>query len=616
MSQETELLFKSSSTFSTTGTIAASLQKRSTRADDCCVWNTANPTVCTLLRDGIYAVEAYISAAAGKPVRDCAILKIADHYWSAEYTHTTTASTDLVVYNANNGVLEAANVVGSQYTQLPKYGSKTDPRSIASILFAMIPAFREAEPSFDSDMALLEKWYVDPATGATAGSVTWTDEADHAIHRVCDAFYRGLKDDRVQISSMSMGDIPALARARVKAKTYDGEIVVGSPSVLSGTAKKKSATAVKTVKYALDRYEKVRTANLALLTSEEKTLIPADIDNDAVVPDYAFDIMDEIIETADSKEPVNSVRIEGQTGHGKTFVCRMIAYILGLPYRSMNLNPDSDRMEIKESIVPNTTGKTNLLSGFVNGKPSMEDMIDDPVYAYEQITGIEKMDVTAQELQDAYDAAVEASVRAALNAPKDDKPQFVHVLSQLMVAIQRPGIFELQEASRARAGVMSGINEIFDRNGTVHCESTGEVIKRDPRCIIISTDNVGYAGCKPISADVRRRFAHIERLRPLEKKDAVARVMQRLGFTDKKLLEQMWEIVNATAEYCRINNITDGDVGLCELMFWAQLIQKGKNRERSFVTAVLNKATGNNETADEVWNAVKISSAAGTFFNS
>ena len=79
--------------------------------------------------------------------------------------------------------------------------------------------------------------------------------------------------------------------------------------------------------------------------------------------------------------------------------------------------------------------------------------------------------------------------------------------------------------------------------------------------------------------------------------------------------DRMWEIVNATADYCRVNNITDGDVGLTELMFWAQLIQKGRDKSKSFRTAVLNKATGNNETADEVWNAVKISAAAGKFFD-
>ena len=617
MSQETELLFKSNSTFSISGTIAESLDKRSTRDEDCSTWNTATSgKVCTLMRDGIYAIEAYISAKAGKPVRDCAVLKVSNILWSAEYAHTTTASTDVVIYNTSNGVLEAANVKGNQYVQLPKYGSKTDPRSIASILFAMIPAFCEANPEFAKDLATMEAWYADPATHANPGKVTWTDDADHAIHRICDAFYRGLKDDRLPIASMSMGDIPAVARARVRSKAYDGEVIVGTPTILSGTtAKASKTTAVKTIKVAMAKYDKVRQANLALLTEAEKILVPT-FDDDVVVPDYVFDIIDEYVDTLDGKEPVNSVRIEGPTGHGKTVSSRQIACILGLMYRSQNFNPDSDRMEIKEGIVPNTTGAgAKPVSGFVKGKPSMEDMVDDPVYAYEQITGVEKMDVTSKELQDAYDAAMESSIKTALNAPKEDPPQFVHVLSELMQAIQRPCVIELQEISRARPGVLSGNNEIFDRDAVIHCESTGETFKRDPRSIIISTDNVDYPGCKKLSPDVRRRFAHIERLRPLEKQDAVARVMQRVGFTDKKVLEQMWEIVNATADYCRVNNITDGDVGLTELMFWAQLIQKGRDKSKSFRTAVLNKATGNNETADEVWNAVKISAAAGKFFD-
>lgn len=616
MSDETKLLFKCNTTFSITGTIAEGLDKRSTRVEDCSVWNTETTKVSTLLRDGIYAIEAWVSAKAGKPVRDCAVLKVSNTLWSAEYAHATTASTDVCTYNSGNGVLEAANVKGgNQYSQLPKYGSKTDPQSIASILFVMIPAFCEANTEFATDLATLEAWYADPTTHAAPGKVTWSNDADHALHRVCDAFYRGLKDDKVEISSMSMGDVPALARARVQSKAYDGEVVVGAPTILSGTAAKGSKSAIKTIKDGLKKYETVRAANLALLTEDEKKLVPS-FEDDVVVPNYVFDIIDEYVDTLGGKEPVNSVRIEGPTGHGKTVSAKMIAFLLGLMYRSQNFNPDSDRMEIKESIVPNTTGAGPAkTSGFVKGKPTMQDMVDDPVYAYELITGIEKMDVTTQELQDAYDAAMEASVKAAVNAPKEEPPQFVHVLSELMLALQRPCVIEMQEISRARHGVMSGINEAFDRDGVIHCESTGESFKRDPRSIIISTDNVDYPGCKKLSPDVRRRFAHIERLRPLEKKDAVARVMQRIGFTDKKLLEQMWEIVNATAEYCRVNNITDGDVGLSELMFWAQLVQKGRDRAKSFVTAVLNKATGNSESADEVWNAVKISAAAGTFFN-
>lgn len=612
MSQETELLFKGSNVFSITNTICdGALNKSSSRDEDICAWSPkTGARRSTLLRDGIYALEAYISAKAGKPVRSCALLQVSNTVWSAEYYHQTTASTDIVVYNISNGVLEASVLTGATYNQMPKFGSNNGP-SLASIFFALIPAFCEKSPEFAADLAVLEKWYPTSSSGTT-----WTDEAQHAMYRLCDFYYRGLKEDKIEISSMSMGDIPAIAKDRLKAHAYDGTVLVGSPMTLSANGSGSvTSAAVNTVGMMLKKYETVRNTNLAKLTIEQLKEVPSDIADDTVVPAFLIDAIDAVIETADSKEPVNALRFEGSTGVGKTFSVRLFAYLLGLAYTSINLNPDTDRMDLKDQIVPNTTGAgASAASGFVNGRPSLEDMIDDPISAYEMITGTEKLDVTNEEVQAAYDAAMEVSVKEKLNAPKEDKPQFVHVLSQLMRGVKGPYVVEIQEMSRARPGVLSGLNEVFDRDSVIHLESTGETFVRHPLSLIVSTDNIDYPGCKKISPDVRSRFSYIERLDALEKKDAVARVTQRLGFTDKKTLEKMWDIIGATATYCKDNNINSGDIGLREFMAWAQQIQKGKDRKKSFRTAVLNKATGNHEEAEEVMNATTVSKAAGKFF--
>ena len=613
MSKETELLFKSSSVFTISSTfVDGFMDKSSTRVEAISQWTPSTGVRrSTLMRDGVFAIEAYISAKAGKPVRPCALLQVSNTVWSAEYFHSTTASTDVVVYNISNGVLEAAVHDGQGFKQLPKYGTSSAP-SLAGILFALIPAFCEKNTEFAADIAILENWYPTSAAGTV-----WTDDARYAMYRLNDAFYRGLKDDHVEISSMSMGDVPVIAKDRLKAHAYDGTVLVGNPVLLSANSTGPvSSAAVMTVRAMLKKYEKVRNDNLAKLTPEQIKEVPGNIPDDTVVPAFLIDAIDAVIETADSKEPINALRFEGSTGVGKTFSVRLFAYILGLAYTSINLNPDTDRMDLKDQIVPNTTGEgPAAVSGFVNGRPTISDMIDDPISAYEMITGVEKLDVTTDEVQSAYDAAMEASVKGKMNAPKDDKPQFVHVLSQLMRGVKGPYVVEIQEMSRARPGVLSGLNEVFDRESVIHLESTGETFTRHPSSIIVSTDNIDYPGCKKISPDVRSRFAYIERLDALEKKDAVARVMQRIGFKEKKVLEQMWDIICSTATYCRDQNITAGDIGLREFMAWAQQLQSGKDRKKSFRTAVLNKATGNHEEAEEVLAAVTISKAAGKFFD-
>lgn len=75
MSKETDLLF-GSSVFTITNTICDGvMNKSSIRTEDICAWNTqTGARRSTLLRDGIYAIEAYVSAKAGK-VDQCNVLE-------------------------------------------------------------------------------------------------------------------------------------------------------------------------------------------------------------------------------------------------------------------------------------------------------------------------------------------------------------------------------------------------------------------------------------------------------------------------------------------------------------------------------------------------------------
>jgi MoxR-like ATPase len=602
LGQISKKLFEVTGARNVSSTFAKEFTETETSANAISDWNVSSPGMnflraSRLLRDGVLAVEAWVSASVGAPVRDVAVMRVSDDLISAEYAHRTSAATDVVAFNKTNGLLLAAKVGATgRFTQLGSFGqSKTE--SAASILFCLIPVFQELNPAFDADIQTLVRWY--PNRVNSAGDVTFSDDAKNALFRICDAFYPGIVRDNVRITNMDQnGNITKLERTDVDSHVYDGIPLLGVPRILVGRQVSLRGSCL--LHDALLANKKRREESLASLSPEQLAEVPHSPDN-TVVPSWVTDMVESFYATENTLEPFNNFRVESGTGGGKTFGVRLMAEIMGKPLKTLNLDPDSDKTELKSQIVPNTKS-----GGFAIRMPSFLDIVNDPVSAYEDITGVEKIGVSVDECQEAYNKAM---------AGGDQGKAFRHILSPLMQGLQGPYIVEIQEMSRARAGVLSGLNEVFDRDSVIHLEGSGEQFKRNPKSIVVSTDNFGYSGCKPISPDVRRRFSHIERLPSLSDDDAVTRAIQRTEFDDRALLKQMWKIIKEVAKICREKDIRAGDVGLTELIAWAMKLKIGVNRTVAFTQTVLTHASGDDQEQKEINDAIMVSQAVGHFFD-
>ncbi|AEG60860.1 AAA family ATPase [Desulforamulus ruminis] len=69
--------------------------------------------------------------------------------------------------------------------------------------------------------------------------------------------------------------------------------------------------------------------------------------------------------------------------------------------------------------------------------------------------------------------------------------QTVFIQSELVAAIQRPGLVALDEFNRVTPDIHNSIYTILDHNREVYIEETKQHIAVHPRCIFISTENRG-----------------------------------------------------------------------------------------------------------------------------
>lgn len=591
-------------TYTLAGFAVPALTAKHTNARAISSWNTGTmePKQSTLMRDAINAIETYVAAKCGIPVRNCALLRVSATEVSAEYQNTDNNSVDIVYYSSENGILNASRKTPTGAIEQFKTLGRNSQEKVASLLFAMIPDLLEKNQEFEDDVRVLTSWY--PTCKQSNGVVVFNDAAEFALRRICDAFYYGITNGRIVVSSIDQyGNVPKLDQTRLEAHSYDGIVLVGEPMILSETTSAAADHAEKvTVAMAKRTFEEQRKASLAALTPEQRLEVP-DVDDDVVVPKWVFKFIRAFYDTKGTKIPFVNFRIEGGTGVGKSFGVRIMAHIMGKPMKSMNLNPDTDKIDLKDQIIPNAESDENT-SGFAVRRPDFDDLLNDPVSFYYDVTGIEKLDVTPAECQEAYD-------RAATTTGS----QFRHILSPIMEGLQGPYIVEIQEMSRARPAVLSGLNEMYDRGGVIHLEGAGKQFTRHPESIIVSTDNYDYPGCKPLSPDNRRRFNLKLRIPSLSEEQAVAMAAQQTGFSDTDVLIRMWKIIKEVANYCEEQHIKDGDVGLSELIDWAVMVKLGRGKYESFVDCVVNSATGNDKTEKELKDHIIGTAAVGRFFD-
>lgn len=325
-------------------------------------------------------------------------------------------------------------------------------------------------------------------------------------------------------------------------------------------------------------------------SDEEQLLIPK-FQDDFLVPEEPIEFARAYVKTRNMTNPMVNFMWRGGTGVGKSTGAKLMACMLNRPLLRQTCYPSMETQDFLSAYVPDNG------PAYMGGLPSVEDMYLDPTSAYQQLTGIEKDDVTPQDcLDEVYKRAARSNGTA----------RFKHVESNYVKALSKGYIIELSEVSRIREpGVLVGLDD-FDQPGAIIPLVDGGYVRRHRDAIVFMTDNVGYVSCRPVDPAVLRRMAFILDTDNLPKAKVIERIRANTGFKDTATLNLMYKTWNAVAAYCEKQEINEGSVSIPELERWVQMvmIEGIDTLYENCVRCVVNKATSVREEQSELKTAV------------
>ena len=173
--------------------------------------------------------------------------------------------------------------------------------------------------------------------------------------------------------------------------------------------------------------------------------------------------------------------------------------------------------------------------------------------------------------------------------------------------MSRGYICEVQEASRIRnAGVLVGLNE-FDRPGSVIPLLNGSYAKRHQNAIVIFTDNIGYASCRPLDPSVLRRMAFIVDSGELEGEQLFRRARYNTGCKEQRILQQAYAIYSKVMDYARKNDMMDeGSISATEYEMMVQCAMMEPNLDMKEIAkdCLVSKASSDPEMQETLMNEI------------
>ena len=369
----------------------------------------------------------------------------------------------------------------------------------------------------------------------------------------------------------------------------------GTKSMVKNTTKLKAAAKKINVKELADSKE----FDLGLnLTDEEELLVPTSLD-DVYPDDIVVDTAREIKISSNDPIPARNFLWTGESGTGKTTSAKMLARLNHLAYRSMNLSSDKQSSDILVNCLPNTNKLTfaNYLDKTKNF-PDSSILFTNTAKAYEMVTGRKKEDATEQDVRNA-----EEKVRFDLLNNMSD---FMYVDSPFVTTFRNGGVIELQEVNAAKPGILKALNEALDDLNILHLP-TGEVIHRNPNCVVVVTANVGqgYEGINAFSNDFIARFHQADVFELPDDKELCQRVMATSNFDNEKIIMKMVKVMHAMQ---RVLLESKGDYGACSpraLFAWARKTKNCGDAYLSGVKTIVNLSSQDPEIKVELLHALE-----------
>ena len=158
---------------------------------------------------------------------------------------------------------------------------------------------------------------------------------------------------------------------------------------------------------------------------------------------------------------------------------------------------------------------------------------------------------------------------ALIGQPMYDRKGNIHYVdSPLIQGIKNGYLVELQEPLVvAKQGIFTVLNALMDDTNAI-CLPTGEIIKRDPRALLILTTNTNYVGCHKMNQSVLRRMDLVMDILPADSEDTIKRIMAATSEQNKNLVKKLVNIQKDICLYLEKEDIQDGVCGITELINW------------------------------------------------
>lgn len=489
-----------------------------------------------------------------------------------------TGETGSFIYDSNTGKF-TAEVGGASY-DLVKHGKAPLIFTLFGHFVSKITGFRQVFENFcNCDLA------------TEAGILAAEKMACCLCQSANDAVTSGL----INVAPLSAGSILTLTGPKRSSQKYAPEEVIGNFQKFSFSGSpakqrlKKFRSTKKFVGYFADPNR--------VLTEEERMMVPA-LDESYILPEEIVTACHIISGTKDKKRPMQNIMLRGDPSVGKTAGARAIAAGLGLPYTFVTCNAGTEMYNLIGDMMPVDPGTSHTINEeLFADMPTATDISMDPSIAFEQITGKEKADATEQECFTEMFRVMFARCKEACSNG------FRYVESPLVRAIRNGYVCELQEPSLiSRPAVMPGLNGLLDETATIVLP-TGEMLRRHPDCVIISTLNVDLEGCRPLNqAFLDRQHLIIDMERP---KDSVIfdRIKGMTGCDDSIDLQKMLDVIRKLATVASRRGATDGNTNsMRSFASWVEAVMITGDYKKAAEWTVVNGVTADPDTRRELMN--------------
>lgn len=525
------------------------------------------------------------------------VVKIADGSYASEWLQSD--GTSIIAHATKNGVLSAGrrDALTGKMSQLPSIGSSSTEFNDSSILLLYL--LIEADINASKGI-----------TGTNSNTITHEllqacrDEfaangvlPEEWVRLVCDDLYFAVSYGEIPVNIRN-GNIGLLTDRRLASNEFStGKVICGHPDTLIG----KQADSMSSTNFGRSTVREAKAVakpytDTLSWSEEEKTMIPH-FDDDVEVPPEVMTILNRFLASREWKNPLNNPCWRGITAYGKSTGVKMLACILNTPLLWMTCSTTTEVEDFLSKHVPNTEECHNVQAEL----PSFDDMANDPEYAYEQITGEYRENVTSEEVLQAY-------AKAFLDTSHDpgNRNPFKIVESDFVRALVKGYIVEVQEFSRIRdSGTLVGLNN-YNEPGSVIPLVDGRHVKRHKNAMVVWTDNIGYQSCRKVDGSVLRRMSYIIDSSEMPRERVLRRIKQNTGCKDDAFLERMYDVWVSIAQFCKEQDITDeGTCSLAELESWVSLtmLDGVSAIQNTCREAIISKVSSDPDTQQEIMDS-------------